>query len=202
MVSNQIESRILKSNRGAFFFAEDFVNLGTSENIRQKLSRLVKEGVLDRIAPGIYLKSKKDPILGIIHPNLDQIAREIAKRNKARIAPTGVMALYLLGLTTQIPLKIVYLTDGSPRQIKIGSRAIKFKNAAPKNFAIKDEVLQLVVQAFKEVGHKELNAVFLERIKPAVAKMDKNVLDSQLRYAAVWIRKEIDKLFKEIHHVD
>lgn len=202
MVSNQIEGSILKSNGGAFFFAEDFVNLGTSENIRQILSRLVKGGVLERVAPGIYLKSKKDPILGIVYPNLDEIAREIAKRDKARIAPTGVMALYLLGLTTQIPLKVVYLTDGSSREIKIGKRAIKFKNAAPKIFAIRDEVLQLVVQAFKEVGPKELTTVFLERIKPAVAKMDKNMLDSQLRYAAVWIQKEVYKLFKEIHHVD
>src|SRR5699024_2807330 len=105
---------------------------------------------LERIAQGIYLKPKRDPLLGILYPSVEEIAEKIAKRDKARIAPTGVMALYLLGLTTQIPLKIAYLTDGSQRQIKIGNHNILYKQSSSRNFAIKLEPLHLFVHACRE----------------------------------------------------
>lgn len=87
-----------------------------------------------RLAHGIYLKPKHDTILGAIFPNIEEITKEIAKRDKARIATTGTIALYLLGLSIQIPLKAVYLTDGSQREIKIGNRYTKFKRTVPKRF--------------------------------------------------------------------
>lgn len=196
MSKNQIETKILKSSRGELFFADDFSKYGSPENIRQVLSRLEKEDVLVRLAHGIYLKPKIDPLLGNIYPNIEEIAKEIAKRDKARIAPTGVLALYLLGLSTQIPLKAVYLTDGSQREIKIGNRSIKFKKTAPKSFAIKDGLLHLIVQAFKEKGQKEINDDFLNQLKSSILKLDKSVVDTQLRYAPVWIQKEINKIYK------
>lgn len=199
---NQIETKVLKSSRGELFFADDFTKYGSPDNIRQVLSRLVKEEILLRIAQGIYLKPKKDPLLGIIYPNIEDIAKEIAARDKARIAPTGVLALYLLGLTTQIPLKAVYLTDGSQREIKIGKRAIKFKKTAPKNFAVKDDLLHLIVQAFKETGQKEVSVDFLSRIEPHVVKLRNNVVQTQLKYAPVWIQKHINNLYKFGQNVD
>lgn len=196
MSKNQIETKILKSSRGELFFADDFSKYGSPENIRQVLSRLEKEDVLVRLAHGIYLKPKIDPLLGSIYPNIEEVAKEIAKRDKARIAPTGVLALYLLGLSTQIPLKAVYLTDGSQREIKIGNRSIKFKKTAPKSFAIKDRLLHLIVQAFKEKGQKEINDDFLSQMKPSILNLDKSVVDTQLRYAPVWIQKEVNKIYK------
>lgn len=190
-VKKQIETKILKSSRGEMFFAEDFCKYGSPENIRKVLSRVEKTSVVERLAHGIYLKPKKDPLLGTIYPDIDEVAREIAKRDKARIAPTGVLALYLLGLTTQVPLKTVYLTDGSQREIKIGTRTIKFKRTVPKSFAIKNELLHLIVQAFKEVGKDGVSNDFLNKIKPAILRVDKQVLDTQLQYAPVRIQKLI-----------
>ncbi len=134
--------------------------------------------------------------MGTIYPSIEEIAKKIAGRDKARIAPTGVLALYLLGLTTQVPLKSVYLTDGSQRDIKIGNRTIKFKRTVPKSFAIKDDLLQLIVLAFKEQGQEELSEEFLSKIKHSVKKIEKQVLDSELKYAPVWIQKEITKLYQ------
>lgn len=193
---NQIETKVSKSSLGEIFFADDFTNYGSPDNIRQVLSRLVKEEILLRIAQGIYLKPKKDPVLGIIYPNIEDIAKEIAARDKARIAPTGVLSLYLLGLTTQVPLKAVYLTDGSQREIKIGNRTIKFKKTAPKSFAVKDERLHLIVQAFKETGQKEVSEGFLTRIQPHIVQLKDNVVQTQLKYAPVWIQKHINNLYK------
>ncbi|WP_379090709.1 DUF6088 family protein [Pedobacter sp. UC225_65] len=193
---NQIETKVLKSSRGEIFFAEDFMKYGSPENIRLTLFRMEKDGLLNRLSQGIYLKPKQDPLLGDIYPGIEEIATAIAKRDKARIAPTGVMALYVLGLTTQVPLKAVYLTDGSQRDIKIGNRTIKFKRTAPKSFAIKDELLHLIVQAFKETGQQEITVSFLERIKPSVLKVDRQMIETQLKYAPVWIQKAIHHIYQ------
>ncbi|MGJ1365761.1 DUF6088 family protein [Sphingobacterium spiritivorum] len=196
IAKNKIENKILKSSRGELFFADDFKSLATPENIRLTLFRMENDGLIERLAHGIYIRPKKDPLLGTLYPNIGEIAKEIAKRDKARIAPTGVMALYLLGLTTQVPLKAVYLTDGSQREVKIGNRTIKFKRTVPKSFAIKDELLHLIVQAFKEKGQQEITEEFLNAIKQAVKNLDKKVLQNQVIYAPVWIQKQINNFYQ------
>lgn len=200
--TDQIEEKISKSSRGKLFFADDFVKFGTPDNIRQVLSRLEKDDVLLRIAQGIYLKPKIDPLIGSILPDIEEVAKEIAQRDKVRIAPTGVLALYLLGLSTQVPLKAVYLTDGSQREVQIGKRTIKFKKTVPKSFAIKDELLHLVVQAFREVGKKNITDAFLNQIKPSVLKLDEDSVKQQLKYAAEWIQKAIIHLYNSKNNVD
>jgi predicted transcriptional regulator of viral defense system len=195
-VKNQVQTKISKASFGEIFFLDDFEKYGSADNIRKVLSRFEKEDIVERLAHGIYIKPKKDPLLGTLYPNIEEIAREIAKRDKARIAPIGVMALYLLGLTTQVPLKAVYLTDGSQREVKIGNRAIKFKRTVPKSFAIKDELLHLIVQAFREKGQREITEEFLKTIKYSIAKLDEKVMRNQLGYAPVWIQKQINNLYK------
>lgn len=192
---NQIETKILKSSLGEIFFAEDFYAYGSPGNIRLTLFRLVNDGILERLAQGIYLKPKRDPLLGTLYPTTEEIVKQIAQRDKARIAPTGVFALYLLGLTTQVPLKAVYLSDGSQREIKIGNRSIQFKKTVPKSFAIKDELLHLIVQAFKEVGQHKVTEEFIEKIKPSVVQLDSQVVQKQVKYAPVWIQKHINNLY-------
>ena len=188
---NQIENKIRKSSKGKIFFAEDFQKFGTSENIRQVLRRLEEQGVIVRLAHGIYLNPKKDELLGIVYPSIEQIAKEIAKRDKARIAPTGVMAMYLLGLSTQIPLHAVYLTDGAQREINIGKSKIKFKKTSPRNLAVKDGLLQLIIQAYKITGEKNISQAFEEKLIPYIKKLDENILNYQLKFAPVWIQKRI-----------
>lgn len=194
---NQIETKVFKSSIGEIFFAEDFYQYGSPGNIRLTLFRLESEGILERLAQGIYLKPKKDPLLGTIYPSIEEIAKQIAQRDKARIAPTGIFALYLLGLTTQIPLKAVYLTDGSQREIKIGNRTIQLKKTVPRTFAIKDELLHLIVQAFKEIGEKKVTEEFLKMIQPHISQLNEQVLQTQLKYAPVWIQKTINNLYKD-----
>ena len=199
---NKIETKILKSSFGEIFFLDDFASYGSSDNIRKVLSRLVQEGLIERLSQGIYLKPKKDPILGTLYPTTEEIAKQIAQRDKARIAPTGVLALYLLGLTTQVPLKVVYLSDGSQREINIGNRTIQFKKTVPKSFAIKDKLLHLIVQAFKELGQKEVTDNFLGKIKPSVLEVNDQVIQKQLKYAPVWIQKHINNLNTISKNVD
>lgn len=191
---NQIEIKIKKSAKGKIFFADDFVKFGSSENIRKVLSRLEKEGLLERLAQGIYVVPKKDALLGTLYPTTEAIALEIAKRDKARIAPTGALALYQLGITTQIPLKAVYLTDGAQRVITIGNRSIQFKKTTPRSLAIKDQLLLLITQALKEIGQHKVTDWYLQKLKPFALQLDTAVLKSQLKLAPVWVQKRIMEL--------
>ena len=134
-IARNIESTIETFDRGRIFFADDFTGLASPETIRQTLLRLSKTGKIIRIAQGIYCRPEIDDRLGlgVIYPTLEQIAEAVAEHNHARIVPTGEYALNVLGLSTQIPMNFVYLTDGPSRTMEIsGGRGITFRNTAPQ----------------------------------------------------------------------
>jgi predicted transcriptional regulator of viral defense system len=133
-----IKNKILKYKRGKIIFPINFKKIGNEESVKKALFRLERKGFLIRLAHGIYLYPQKDIQLGILYPSVDSIAKAIAKRDKARILPTGTQAMNMLGLSTQIPLNVVYLTDASPRTIELGSRKISFKKTSHKDFQAKE----------------------------------------------------------------
>src|SRR5574344_1529338 len=160
-MTQSIENKVLEylkhRQKGKIYFTNDFASLGTSESIRNSLSNLVKRDILIRLTQGIYLYPKIDKELGVLYPSVDDVCRAIAKRDKARIEPTGIFALHSLGLSTQIPVNVVYLTDGIPRKIKYGNRTIKFKKTAPKNLAMKGKISSLVIAALKQIGKENVS---------------------------------------------
>ena len=148
----QVLTKVKKAKGGSLFFVEDFLRFGNYKTISKALERLVEKEEISRVARGIYARLEKDPILGRVKPGTETIAKAIAKRDKARIVPTGVLALNALGLSTQVPINVVYLTDGAARKINIGKRKILFKKTSPKNLAAIGEISSLAIQAFKEIG--------------------------------------------------
>ncbi|HOI00234.1 MAG TPA: DUF6088 family protein [Bacteroidales bacterium] len=194
----QILKRISKARRGVLFFTENFVRFGTPDAVRQALGRLVKKGELDRVTTGIYVRSEYDPVIGKITPGIEDIARAIAKRDKARIVPTGDYALHKLGLTTQVPMKVVFLTDGSARKITIGKRSITFKKASPKNVAAVGEISSLVIQALRTIGKDELTEEQRLKIDALLRKEKPTKLEHDMRLAPAWIREIIKPILKEV----
>lgn len=128
----QILERIKKAREGVLFFAESFITYGTQDAVWQALVRLVKAGELEWVATGIYVRPQTDRVIGKVTPGIEVIAKAIARRDKARIVPTGIYALNRLGLSNQVPMNVIYLTDGAARK-KIGNRSITFEKATPKN---------------------------------------------------------------------
>lgn len=177
-VENQILEKVKNYSRGKIFFPNDFHSLGSESSIRQSLNRLEKKNILVRLSNGIYLFPKKHKTLGILKPSSEEIALAIAKRDKARLIPTGPQALHKLGFTTQVPINAVFLTDGSPRIIKIGKRNIKFKIASPKLLSVKNETNIHIIQALRELGKENIN----EDVKSKIAHILKNVAPEQLKH--------------------
>lgn len=179
-------------NKGEIFFISDFTELGNYEAVRKSLQRLSKDDSIKRIAKGIYFLPKKHERLGAIYPHAEQIAKAIAKRDKARIIATGSTALNLLGLSTQIPMKVVFLTDGSARNIKVGNQTIQFKKTNPKNLSIQHRLTNLIIQALKAIGEKNITQEQTDKIQMIIAESNEQKLIYQnLKNAPVWIQKTI-----------
>jgi hypothetical protein len=193
-IHNQIEQLIIKKGRGKLIFPSDFQQIGTVENVKKVLLRLEQRKILVRIAHGIYLYPKQDKELGILYPSVEEIAKAIAKRDKARIIPTGVQALNKLGLSTQVPLKVVYLTDGAPRTVQIGKRTIKFKKTTPKNLLVKGEVTGLIIQALREIGKENVTNEQITRVEKLLKNESNTILEHDARLAPSWISKIILKV--------
>lgn len=188
-IESQILTRISKAKRGVLFFSDSFIAFGTPDAVRQALSRLVKAGELLRVATGIYVRPQTDSIIGLVTPGIEEIAAAIAKRDKARIIPTGTYALNRLGLSTQIPMNVVYLTDGAARKIKIGKRTITFRKATPKNLTAVGEISSLVIQALRTIGKDNATEAEIKKIKQLLKKEKPTRLQHDIRLAPAWIRE-------------
>jgi hypothetical protein len=193
----QILKKIGKAKGGALFFNEQFLTLGSNEAVRKALERLVKKEKLKRLAQGIYYKPLEDPVIGKLTPGTEAVAKAIAKRDKARIVPTGTYALNRLGLSTQVPLNVIYLTDGAGRKIKIGNRIINFKKTTPRNVAAIGEISKLAIQALKTIGQNEVTQEQIEKIQLLLKKEKRTHLEHDIRLAPEWIRKIMLPVLKE-----
>lgn len=192
-MSQSIEKRILEkiesTRKGTLIFPEDFLTFGSSEAVRLALHRLEKDQAITRVAQGIYVRPKVNKYIGQVLPTPEEIAAGIAKRDKIRTVPTGAYALNALGLSTQVPMKIVLLTDGSPREIKIGKRTIKFKKTTPKNLLAKGEISRLVIQALKEIGNGKQTEEEEQKILELLKKENHQNLVHDIPLAPMWIQK-------------
>jgi len=176
-----------KSQR--LFFVDDFVDIAAYKAVSKALERLVADKILVRVATGIYARYKEDPVFGIILPTTEQIAQAIAKRDKARIIPAGAYALNALGLSTQIPLNVVYLTDGTARKIKAGNRTIQFKKTSPRNLAARGRISSLVIQALKAIGKEKVTYEEKNKILKLLKEENNTDLEYDIRLAPEWIRR-------------
>ena len=192
-VDKLIENHLNNIPRGTLFFPEDFSDYGSSGAVRICLHRLTEKGHIRRVAQGIYVIPEISLLVGELIPTAEEVAYAIAKRDKARIIPTGVYALNALGLSTQVPMKAVYLTDGSPRLIKIGNRTILFKKTNPKNLSVQGEISSLAIQALKQIGDRNVRADEEKRIVEILKKEDKEKLKNDIKLAPVWIAKLMKK---------
>ncbi len=198
-ISTKIENTIKQSEKGKLIFISDFSELDNYDTVRKSLQRLVKKKLIIRISKGIYYYPKKDEILGILYPSIEEIGKAIAKRDKARIIPTGAFAQHLLGLSTQIPMNVIYLTDGSARKIKIGKQTIVFKKTSPKNLSYENQLSSLIIQSLKSKKENNITEKEKQILKEIIIKSGKQKeIEKDIKNAQVWIRKIILQILSEI----
>ena len=190
-----IRDHIDRADNGTLFFNNSFPDYD-DEYVGKVLSDLVKQEVIFRLSRGVYLKATKTKF-GLVYPTTEEIAKAIAERDNAEVLPTGSAALNILGLSTQIPMNPVFLTSGSARKIKCGNKTITFKHGVPKNFAIKGQMMRLLVQAMKAIGEQNITKEELEEIGNLLRKYpEEDTIKHDLTIMPQWIKNIIQKIIK------
>lgn len=199
IVSNKIEHIITKLGKGKLIFISDFSQYGNYDTVRKSLQRLVNKKTIIRISKGIYFYPKIDETFGVLYPTAEEIGKAIAKRDKARIIPTGSYAQHLLGLSTQIQMNVVYLTDGSARKIKIGNQTIIFKKTSPKNLSFESKLSSLIIQALKSKKKNNITKTEKQKLTEIIKlSSDEKRIRRDIQNAPVWIRKIVLQILTDI----
>ena len=139
--------------RGSVFTPADFLDVGSRAAVNQALARLTKGGALRRLARGLYDYPQVHPKLGLLAPAPDAVAKAVARKTGSRLQIAGAQAANTLGLSTQVPARSVYLTDGPSRRVVLGKRIIDLRHAAPKHLVAAGGIMAgTVVQALRHMG--------------------------------------------------
>lgn len=185
---DQIVTRIERLGEGKAFSAKDFLDIASRGTIDMALSNLTRSGTIRRIRRGLYDMPKVNPALGgKLTPDIDEAARAIARRQRWKIVPEGAWAANLLGLSTQVPAKIIYLTDGPNKEVPIGRRSIHFKHARPKAIAGLEGKFALVVQALRHLGKERVGPREIDILRASLSQPEKRRLVKDVRFGVDWI---------------
>ena len=201
-IKTKINSELTVDKEGQLLFPGDFLQIGSPEAVNMSFSRLAKEKKIHRLAKGIYLYPKTHHKMGVIYPSLEEIARKIATREKVQIRPTGSYALNKLGLSTQVPTKVVFLTDGSPRKIKVGKGTITFKSTTPKKMAATGELTFLAIQAMLILSEKGVDENVLNHLKSVLKNEGATQVREGAKSAPVWIARQLYLIADKIERDD
>ncbi|MEZ6034560.1 MAG: DUF6088 family protein [Planctomycetaceae bacterium] len=142
--------------------------MGSREAVDVALHRLVRQGVIRRLARGIYDLPKEHPVLGPLEPSAEAIARALAGRDRTRLQPAGAYAANTLGLSEQVPAKIVFLTDGPARTVKVGLTTIQLRRTTPKNMETAGRLSGLLIQALRELGQDHVTPARIAHLKRTI----------------------------------
>lgn len=200
-MTENFEKKLLKrirgSGRGSVFIPNQFLDLGTRAAIDKALSRLTAEGTIRRLARGVYDYPKTHPKIGLLSPSPDKVAKAIAGRDQTTLQPTGAYAANLLGLSEQVPARLVYLTDGPTRTISIHKMTIQLRKTTQRNMATAGRLSGLIIQAFRHLGKEHITAARIQLLKKRIPLKERKRILRDLKFAPVWMHTHFRDLAEE-----
>ncbi len=196
--TNSTDSKILRRirshGRGWVFTPDSFTDLGTRRAVDLALMRHRHRGIIRRLARGLYDYPRTDSQLGRLQPSTDDIANALASRDACRLQPSGAYAANLLGLSTQVPTRVVYLTDGRAQTVQVGPRQIILKHTTPRNMATAGKSSGLIIQALRYLGQKNVDQQTIKQLGRRLDHRTLKQLMKDIRYAPAWIADIVRKL--------
>ncbi len=193
-VDSLLQRRIRRMKPGTVFTPRDLATVGSRTAVASALSRQLKAGALKQPARGLYQVPVTHPLLGELHASPEQIAKALAGKNHLKLQPSGAYAANLLGLSDQVPQRIVYLTDGTPRQVRIGKQYIVLRRTTPKNMATANRISGLVIQAMRYLGQRHVNRAVIEKLHKRLGSKERAQLLKDVSLAAVWIGERMREI--------
>ena len=179
---------IIFGHRGGWVFTpRDLATLGDPRSVGMALTRLARKGIIRQLARGLYDYPIDHPSFGRIPPSADAVAKALVKRDASRLQPTGAYAANILGLSEQVPTRIVFLTDGPSRRVKFGQQEIVLKRTTTRNMATAGRKSGTIIQALRHIGQRNVDDKKLAILKRQLSKQDRAQLQKDQHYAPAWI---------------
>jgi len=198
LTEKQIIARIRAHGRGFVFTTKLFSSMTEdSTSVRTALTRLVKKQSIRRLAHGLYDLPIVHPKLGAIMPAPEKVIEAIKISEAIEVQPTGAYAANLLGLSTQIPMKIELYTNGPKKKIRFGKQEILLKSTTPKNMIGAGTKAGLILHALRQIGKENVSDEMIEHIKLQIEKKDIKPIEKQTKYAPAWIANIMRRLLSE-----
>jgi hypothetical protein len=186
-IESTILSRIYGNGRGWVFTPRHFYDLGSDSAIDSALRRLKAAATIRLLARGLYDYPVQDPVLGQVAPSAEAIARALVVRDAIRLQPSGDYAVNRLGLSTQVPSRVVFLTDGPARKVSIGKREIILQHTTPRNMATAGRKSGILIQAMRHLGKSRVDDHVIEAIQRQIEDKDRASIRKDLIHAPAWI---------------
>lgn len=192
---SRIEERIIKAEYGTVFVTSDFTDIASFDSANRVLNRLVSYERLKRVMRGIYYKPKYNSILNeYIAPTPDNVAKAIARNYGWDIAPSGEVAMNMLGISTQVPTVWSYVCNGAYREYSYGNILLKFQKTTGKEISNYSYNTVLVIQALKAYGKTNINDKVISKISRKLSQKDKQIMLAESRTTTAWIYETIKNI--------
>lgn len=196
VISKQLKDQIVKQNPGAVFCANDFSDLGSRGNVDVTLHRLAHSGVIRRLGYGLYDKPRTSPLLGDLSPDLADIIKAYGRRTGQTLTLDPLGAANALSLTTQVPAKTTFLTDGKSHTLRICSIDIQLIHASPKKLAGAGRSVGLIIQALRYFGNRIIPDDALQALSKRLTDKDVKALSSLKNKTLLSLAPHIDRILK------
>jgi hypothetical protein len=186
--------------KGKPFTATELLTHGSYENIRQVLSRLAKNGEITRVSRGIYVRPITAPFVGAILPETEEIIATLARNTGEEIAISGAEAANRLALSTQVPIKKVFLTTGTTRHIKVGSQEVLLKHVSPSKIVAPGSKVGLAITALWYLGKDNVNEATLRKLQQQLTPRELTAFYKEIHHMPRWMAAVVCRYRQEIKH--
>lgn len=184
-------SRIYGRGRGCVMTPNDFLDLGSRDAIDQSLHRLTGSGTIRRIARRLYQYPKTHRLIGEVAPSIEAVAKALAASEQVKLQPSGAYAANLFGLSEQVPAKVVFLTSGRARKMKLGKLVIELRPAAPRKMAAAGRTSGLVLSALRYLGNEHITPARIAHLRKILSLKDRKRLLVDLPSAPAWLHPHL-----------
>lgn len=200
-IEKQIISAIYGNGRGWAFSRKDFSLLADAELVDKALSRLAKKGSIRRLARGMYdYPNYSKWLQQSLGPDMDQVAHAFARKFGWKIQVSGNAALNIMGISTQVPTRYVYLSEGPSKRYQILDQELNFKKARFTHLNLKYPQSALLVQAIAALGEDGINEQILHQMaaylnsQSGLSDKRKLAIAKDTKFVTSWIQRNVQQV--------
>jgi hypothetical protein len=182
-----VRAHVSALSPGEPFTSSDLLPVGTRASVDQALARLVRAGAIERIARGVFVRPSMNPYVGKVPPAPEKVAKAVARSSDCVIEVHGAEAAREFGLTTQVPMRPVYLTSGRSRIIHVGGVDIHMRHVANSRLLLAGRPAGRAFAALMYLGKDEVAPGTIEAIKLRLTPAEFEALASSVSSMPSWL---------------